>query len=424
MPSAAYDEALQVLYGLSSRGVELGLDRIRRVLVSRGSPHEKLRYVHVAGTNGKGSVAATTASILRASGLRTGLYTSPHLHRLGERIRVDGRPISDAALVRHVRTLRAAGAFEALTFFEAVTVIAFEHFVATHCDVVVLEVGLGGRFDATNVVVPEVAVLTNVGLDHTAWLGSSLAVIAAEKVAIAKAGRQLVHGVREASARAVVDAYAAELVIEATSIDDGGSMPESGAPMGFASMGYRIEGVPLRLRGEHQRRNLALAVLACFALRRRGFEISDEAIRRGASRVRWPARLEFVRGTPRLLLDGAHNVEGCLALANYLDSIPRSERALVFGAMNDKDLPAMLAAFDGRVDHIVYVAPELSRAERPERLATLREGFIASSVEAGLAEASRRVGASGLVVGAGSLFVVAALRASRLGLSVDPPIAM
>lgn len=427
MSAAAYDDALRTLYALSSRGVELGLGRLESVLEARDNPHRKLRFVHVAGTNGKGSVSALVERMLRAAGYRTGLYTSPHLHRFGERIRVDGRPIADRDVVRRVRALSAAGAFETLTFFEAATLMAFEHFVDAGCDVVVLEVGLGGRLDATNVARAEVSVVTNIGLDHAAYLGTTHAAVAGEKVAIVKPGGTLVHTVDVPEARAVVEAHAAKQGARAIDVHRDVRVVERGGRASFTLGQVRVDDVPHALAGAHQRTNLALAVTTALVLRERGLDVDDDAIRAGARLVRWPARLELLprhEGRARVLVDGAHNPEGCAALAAHLDTLPRHKRVLLFGAMIDKDLPAMLGTLRPRFDDAVFVAPELARAARPEALAALVDGRSAESVEAGLRLGKQLAGPRGLVVAAGSLFVVAAVRASELGLRVDPPIAM
>lgn len=426
MSSSGYDAAVSFLYGLATRGIDLGLERVREALALRGDPHRSLRFVHVAGTNGKGSVAALLERMLHEAGYRTGLYTSPHLHRFAERIRIDGEPVADDALVRAVAALRTTPGMPSLSFFEAATVVAFECFREAACDIVVLEVGLGGRLDATNVVEPELCVVTNVGLDHMGWLGDTLEAIAAEKAAIAKPGRVLVSGVEPGGACEVVRTVVARAGASLVELDRDASFEASRERGLSLRTGARsVVGVPWVLAGEHQRRNLAIAVLAALLLRDRGFELDDGAIVRGAASVRWPGRLERLDGAPALLLDGAHNPDGCRALAAELAARPRErKRVLVFGAMSDKQLGPMLHAFDGLVDERVYVAPELVRAMSPAGLAAISPGRVAGSVREGLDLAERLAGHDGLVVVAGSLFVVAAVRAHKLGLSVDPPIAM
>lgn len=421
---SAYDDAVRRLYGLSPRGIELGLARMEEALAIAGHPERSPRFVHVAGTNGKGSVSAVVERILREAGLVTGLYTSPHLHRVVERIRIRGREMSDAALVR------AASALEdprlpPLTFFEAITWIGFREFARRRADVVVLEVGLGGRLDATNVVVPEVAVVTNIGLEHTAWLGTTHAAIAAEKAAIAREGRPLVHGVDVPEARAVVEARARAIGADLIDVHREASCEDRSGEVDATIRGHRFTSVPVRLRGVHQRTNLLVALATIAALRERGFAIPDAAVRAGASKVRWPGRIETLRRRPEVIVDGAHNPDGCVTLAAHLATLPRrTPTVLVFGAMADKELGAMLGAFDGVVDERVYVAPDLARAATPDTFARIRPGERAPKVGEGVRRAIERAGASGRVVVAGSLFVVASARAELLGLRVDPPIAM
>jgi len=423
MPSR-YDDAVRELYGLSPRGVELGLSRMRHALACFEHPERATRFVHVAGTNGKGSVSALVESILRASGITTGLYTSPHLHRVVERVRVSGKPMSDAALVSAVSRLRMP-TLPPLTFFEAMTLLAFDEFRRRAVDAVVLEVGLGGRLDATNVVEPEVAVVTNIGLEHTAWLGTTHAAIAAEKVAIAKPGIPLVHGVDVPEAREVVEAHARSIGAELVDVHRDAETTVRGSSIDVLVRGRRFEGVPLRLKGSHQLGNALIALTTIAVLRERGFAIDDDAVRAGARRVRWPGRMETLRHRPEILVDGAHNPDGCAVLARHLGTLPRRGRTvLVFGGMADKDLEAMLAVFDPLVDERVFVAPELARAARPDALSAIRPGIEAPSVESGVRNAIELAGPDGRVVIAGSLFVVAAARASILGLRVDPPIAM
>ncbi|MFW6052251.1 MAG: bifunctional folylpolyglutamate synthase/dihydrofolate synthase, partial [Myxococcota bacterium] len=357
----AYADALRYLYGLEPRGIRLELDRVREALALRGGPHRGLRVVHVAGTNGKGSVAALVESSLRRAGVRTGLYTSPHLHRFTERIRVGGRAVAERDVVRLVASIRETlarpGAPE-LTFFETATLMAFEVFRERACDLVVLEVGLGGRLDATNVIDdPELCIITRLALEHTDRLGDTLEAIAREKAGILKPGAPAVVGVREPEARAVIAARAREVGAPVRWIDDDfGHAP--GARAVRVWVGDRwLEGLRVPLPGRHQRDNVALAVAALDALAERGWALDEDAIREGVARARWPGRMERLGGAPPVLLDAAHNADGCEALAAHLDTLPRGRRVLVFGAMENKDHERMLAAFDGRVDRRILTAP-------------------------------------------------------------------
>jgi dihydrofolate synthase / folylpolyglutamate synthase len=425
-----YADALAYLYGLEPRGIRLELDRMRAALALRGDPHLEVPVVHVAGSNGKGSVAAMVAAGLARAGYRTGLYTSPHLHRFVERVRVDGRPVRQEEVTRGVRRLRrtldGADAPE-LTFFEATTLLAFELFRDRGCDVAVLEVGLGGRLDATNVVAsPAVCAITRLALEHTARLGTTLEAIAGEKAGILKAGVPVAVGVREPGARRVVGERARSLGAPVAWIDqdfavEGGEGRHVAVRVGERHLGD----LPLPLAGAHQRDNVAIAVAALVLLGDRGFPVHDRAIREGLSDTRWPGRLETLRGRPPVLLDASHNPDGCAALGAHLDALPtRGRRVLVFGAMEDKDHQAMLAAFDGRVSERIYAEPALRRAVSAQALTHIRPGRVAPDVARAVAWAKEAAGPQGLVVVAGSVFVMAEARAHLLGRRTDPPIAM
>ncbi|MCA9601034.1 MAG: bifunctional folylpolyglutamate synthase/dihydrofolate synthase, partial [Myxococcales bacterium] len=313
-----YDAALKYVYALERRGIKLELDSLGRGLGRLGHPERHLRFVHVAGTNGKGSVSAMVASCLRAAGFRTGLFTSPHLHRWVERIQINGRPLSKTAAAAAISEV--AEAFDAprapvLSFFETTFAAALVAFRNAETDIVVLETGLGGRLDATNVVVPEVSVITGVALDHQRYLGPTLARIALEKAGILKRGVPAISGVRDRSARAVVRTEAKRRRCPLKELDS-----DFGAD-GIADLwcgAHTLTDVELGLPGEHQHSNAALAYATLLELRAHGFDVPDRAIRHGLRAVRWPCRLEWLEGRPRVLLDAAHNPEGARALAKYL----------------------------------------------------------------------------------------------------------
>jgi len=427
------------LYGLTPRGIRLELDRMRQACAMRGEPQAGLRVVHVAGTNGKGSTSAMIERMARAAGLRTGLYTSPHLHSFTERIRVDGEPITRDEVVARVASLRAMlaepGAPE-LTFFELTTLLALEAFAARERDSVALEGGLGGRLEGTNVVErPLVTVITHVDLDHQQYLGSTLAEIAAEKAGIIKPGVPVLHAADgrddergEAGAGAVIDRRAAALGAPSFALGRELTIRPGFANTMIVSLGGRtVDGLWPALEGGHQEANAALAVGAALALEP-SLVIGGDAIREGVAEVRWPGRLERLRSEAGgFLFDAAHNPDGARSLAAFR----RAERAreprrlvLLFGAMADKDWRSMLATLRAQVDEVVCAAPPLGRAERPEVIAADVSGHVASSVREGLDEARRRAGPGGLVVVCGSIFVLAEARAHALGIDQEPLIAM
>lgn len=436
----AYRETLRWLYGLAPRGIRLDLERLREACRRRGDPTERLRVVHVAGTNGKGSTSATIERIAREAGLTTGLYTSPHLHSFTERVRVNGQPIGRDEVVERATSLRAMlsepGAPE-LTFFEVTTLLAFEAFAARSLDLVVLEVGLGGRLDATNVIErPIASVITHVDLDHQAYLGGTLGEIAREKAGIIRARVPVVHagdtdaevrdGREGVRVRDVVDARAAELEAPSMALGREVRWGADGGGLFVEVPGRRVEGLHPRLEGDHQKANAALAVAAvlCFA-ERSGLTVDDDAFRRGVANVEWAGRLERVaREGQEFVFDAAHNPDGVRALVAWLRARPRERRVLVFGAMADKDWRGMAGALRDEVDEVVCVAPPLSRAERPEVLASALGGVAATSVAEGVELARGRAGAGGLVLVCGSIFVLAEGRAHVLGVPHEPLIAM
>lgn len=432
---AAYDTARAALYALAPRGILLGLEPVRAALAAMGHPERAVPAVHVAGTNGKGSVSAMVDAALRASGKRVGLYTSPHLHRFAERIRVQGEPARDeviAAAAHDVLARMDRGEIPRLTFFEATTVVAWEVFRRASLDVVVLEVGLGGRLDATNECAPVVTAITRIARDHEALLGSSLDAIAREKAGILKRGVPCVLGpdlspgteAREAIAQ-VARAVGAELVEAPAARElprDPASDPlrtEVEIALGDGAAGPLA--VALALGGGYQVQN---AAVAAGVLARMG--VARAHIAQGLSHARWPGRLERVDG---LLFDAAHNPDGACALARALDALPvaREARALVFGASSDKDHRAMLAALAPRFDparRFYCAAAALRRAQDPGALAALAPGLACASVADALSRAGAAVGPAGLVVVCGSIFVVAEARALALDLESDPPIGM
>lgn len=403
-----YQEAVRWLYGLEPRGIRLELDRMKRALEMLGNPERGMKFVHVAGTNGKGSVCAMVERGLRAAGYRTGLYTSPHLHRFVERVRVNGRPMSESKLASRASKIRkfleTPGA-PALTFFEVATLLALQTFREAKCEVVVLEVGLGGRLDATNVVTPKVSVITRIAFDHMQYLGNTIESIAREKAGIVKRNVPLVLGVRDSKARRVIERIA----------------KARGAKVIVPDFDERSR---VALHGVHQRDNAAIALATLRVLRRRGFRISDDALRKATTQARWPARLELVQGSPTLLFDAAHNPDGCEALATFVHTLPQEPKVLLFAAMSDKDHLGMLRPLDGLFKHVVYAMPSTPRAAEPKALARVRKGKTINDSSKALSEAKRLAGKTGLVVIAGSIFLLAEARAKALGVRTEPPLAM
>lgn len=403
MARERYRRALARLYGLESKGVKLGLERMEAALAHRGHPERGLACVHIGGTNGKGSVSALVERALREAGHRTGHFTSPHLHRWVERIRVDGAPLEEDEAARRIESVLDDPSLSELSFFEATTLIAFEAFRDAGATIVVLEVGLGGRLDSTNVVTPLACAVTNVSLEHTHILGDTVEAIAEEKAGIFEPSVPAVIGDR-GEARA-------HLLRAAERVGAPPRFPEDRAPA-------------TAIEGPHAEENARVALALLRALSERGLSIPDEAIERGFALARWPGRFERIGEAPELIVDAGHNPAGCASLARHLSALPQTRTVLLFGAMEDKDHLDMLAPFDDVVAARVYALPAMRRAGDVRRLAEVREGFVAASVEEGLERARALAGADGRVVVCGSIFLVAEVRARVLGVPTDPPIGM
>ncbi|MBI2895182.1 MAG: bifunctional folylpolyglutamate synthase/dihydrofolate synthase [Deltaproteobacteria bacterium] len=407
--------------------MRLELDRVRRASALLGDPAARFPSIHIAGTNGKGSVAAMLDSILRAAGLRVGLYTSPHLHRFTERIRVSGREITHADVALGLgaieRVLGRPGAPE-LTFFEVVTLLALRHFARARVEVAVVEVGLGGRLDATQLVNPVASVVTRIGLDHCDRLGSTIAAIAREKAGIVRPGVPVVTGVEGGPAWRILRARCREQGAPLDAL--GRDFEAKAAPAGIAYSGPGGDLGPMRvgLGGSFQVVNAALAVAAARAA---GLGVDDRAVRRGLARVRWPGRFEIIGARPRVILDVAHNSDGAEGLARALSETagPRSVE-LVFGVLGDKDAAGMLRALEPFARRVIFTRPPLGRAREPSELARQHPGDVVPDVRDALRCAVRRAGANGTVLVTGSIFTVAEARRAILGRRVraDPPIGL
>jgi dihydrofolate synthase/folylpolyglutamate synthase len=366
-----YPDSVQFLYALGNeiKTAKLGLDRITLVLDALGRPQDRVPFVHVAGTNGKGSTCAMIESGLRAAGRRTGLFTSPHLAEPTERIQIDGHPTSAARFSAAFDQVHAA--VESVldmhtTYFETVTAMALLVFAEERVDTVVLEVGLGGRLDATNVVTPELCVVTPIDFDHEQYLGRSLESIAGEKAGILKPGVPAVFARQRPEAAGVLNARAAELGITVTRTCD---WPLSDLVLDARSSRFRLRDLRLHcpLAGEHQVEN---AVTAAVALAQLG--VADAAIETGIAEARWPGRLELVRERPDIIVDGAHNPAGARALAVYIDRFYGGRPVrLIFGAMRDKAIDEISGILFPRAQQVIVTAPRQARALAPEVLSDM-----------------------------------------------------
>jgi dihydrofolate synthase/folylpolyglutamate synthase len=340
-----YPEAIQFLYGLQLFGTHFGLERAEKLAALAGNPEKKLRFIHVAGTNGKGSTCAMLESIYRTAGLRVGLFTSPHLVSFRERIQIDRQLISQDDLIRLVAEvqplLKQFPADNHPTMFEVVTVMALKYFAEKKCDLVIWETGLGGRLDATNIVTPLASVITNIAFDHMQWLGDTLVKIAAEKAGIIKPGIPVVATENKTEAFGVIESVARERGAELMAVAADANPPPSERFAAFCR-----DAATLRLLGAHQKVNAALA-LATVGVLQKQIPISQEQIEIGLRNVDWPGRLQLVeRGRQKILLDGAHNVAGAETLRTALrNDFGRTRPVFIFGALADKNWPDICKIF-------------------------------------------------------------------------------
>ncbi len=400
-----YSEAIQFLYGLRLFGAKFGLENTFKLAALAGNPQERLRFIHVAGTNGKGSTCAMLESIYRAAGLRVGLFTSPHLVSFRERIQVNRRLIPENEVVRLVGELqpwlKQFPADHHPTFFEVVTVMALKYFAEQQCELVIWETGLGGRLDATNIVTPLASVITNIAFDHEQWLGDTLEKIAAEKAGIIKPGMPVITATEEPEALAVIEKMAREK-----------KAPLVKFHFAEGKMAALLrDAATLLLLGDHQQVNAALALATVEALQRQ-IPASDEAIRTGLETVNWPGRMQLVTrpSGQKMLLDGAHNVAGAKALRQTLKKhFGEVKPILVLGVLRDKDWQHICEAVAPPAARILTVPVASERtADAPELAEACRTANPSADVCAcnSLAAALEKVESDDFVVVTGSLYLV------------------
>lgn len=412
-------EALAYLAAQPPSTVRLGLDRVRAALAALGNPETHLPAIHVAGTNGKGSTCAIAASCLQAQGYKVGLYTSPHLELVNERIKIQGEDISDEVLGQRVlEVVRTLPSGLELTYFELGTVVALWHFARERVDLAVLETGLGGRLDATTASRPVVTVITPVSIDHTEYLGHTVRQIAGEKAGIIKPGVPLVLGAQEPSALEAIEkaaqAAGSPLRLYGRDFD----FEPEGEKKAYRYRGFRtrVSGLEVGLKGAHQVHNAAVAFAALELLEDRGFPISQENARAGLRHVRWPGRLEELPGQPLVVLDGAHNPGGVDTLVKALRTeYPGRGIHLVMGVMGDKDYRTMLKSLLLAVSSAKLVPVPSTRSWDPKvALDTARSvnprTEVVDSLAAGIAQAKALCGGNDLLLITGSLHLVGEAR--------------
>ncbi len=366
------DDHLSALYRLRRFGIKLGLATISRLMRGLGNPQDRFSTIHIAGTNGKGSIAAFLSSVLAHGGYKVGLYTSPHLVRFNERIQINGCPISDKDVARVAEAVqRVYTQGEPPTFFECATAMALYHFASERVDWAILETGMGGRYDATNVVHPEVSIISNISMEHQEYLGNTLAKIAHEKAGIIKSNAGIVTGTRQKSALRVIEQVATEKEVPLYRLGKEIRIRKDRGALTYLGISRCWPRVKIGLIGDHQVTNAALALGALELLLEKGFYLTDEAIYAGLAATRWPGRLEVFSREPFILLDGAHNPSAVKTLKKFLEnSFPFRRLTMVVGILEDKAWKPMLRDLVAVADRMILTRPRYERAADPHELAS------------------------------------------------------
>ncbi|MBW2637407.1 MAG: bifunctional folylpolyglutamate synthase/dihydrofolate synthase [Deltaproteobacteria bacterium] len=416
----AGQESLHYLSSLKKRGIRLGLGPLTELLEHFGNPQSAYKSVLIAGTNGKGSVASILSSILQKEGLKVGLFTSPHLMDFEERIRVGGDMISREDLCRLIDELRGEGDRD-VTYFEFATALAFLYFARCQVDIAVLEVGMGGRLDATNLVTPDVSIITNIAMEHTQYLGRNLRSIAGEKGGIIKRGGACVTGVRKGSALQALHDISPEKGAALYRIGKDFRVRRCG-PGRFSYYGMRTtcRNVDIPLIGRHQLDNTALSFAAAEIITLKGLTIGDDSLIDGVRDATWEGRLELVNRSPQVILDGAHNPAGISALARVLSNeLSFKKLTIVFGVLNDKDYRAMLRRLAPMADRIILTGIREERALNPEDMKTVarlynRDVEVARDSREAVSKALDSAAEDDLICVTGSLYLIGEIKGQAL----------
>jgi dihydrofolate synthase/folylpolyglutamate synthase len=430
-PDSSYQKTIDYLYGLQKHGIKLALSNTHALMKVMGNPHKKFRSVHIAGTNGKGSTSAFLAGMLTAAGYRVGLYTSPHLVCFTERFRIDNVQISEQKVVELARRVRegsrsvpAADGGKALnpTFFEVTTAMAFSWFAENSVDIAVIEVGMGGRLDSTNVITPLVSVITNIDLEHTEFLGGTLELIAREKAGIVKPGVPVVTGAIQPSVVEVIEREAAVKHARVFRLTKDfmahNIFHDRMQVFDYRGMHASYSKICITMHGKYQVDNACLAIAAAECMRNKGITIGEAAMRRGLEQTRWEGRLELVAQKPDIILDGAHNPASAKMLAGAVREMKAAYRRLVLvvGILSDKDYRGIISELVPLAEHVIATRPQYSRAMDIHTLASeIRElhsaVITAETVGHAITKAREISTADDLILVTGSLYVVGDARA-------------
>ncbi len=423
-PTMTYQQILTHIYGLARFGMKPGLGRIRSILSALSNPQDTPRVIHVAGTNGKGSTAAFLSSILTAAGHGTGLFTSPHLMAFTERIRVNGAEISGEEVISLAQRVFSAAPPDA-TFFEIATAMSYLYFAEREVDAAIMEVGMGGRLDATNAVEGVLSLISPISLDHCQYLGNSIASITSEKAGIIKPGRPVAVAEQDAEAMGIITGICGRLNCALFSYGRDFSSEWKDDGLSYYGLKLHLEGLRPGIPGAYQSGNAALALCASELLDEQGMTVTAEAARKGIEEAFWPGRMESFPGPPRIMLDGAHNPAGARALAEALKRVPRQRLILIIGVVGDKDVNGILMPLIPLAHRIITVTPAIARGLPSSELATACRtlGYAAEDagdVPSGIRTGSSMAGRDDLILVCGSLFTVGEARAIMLARNFEP----
>ncbi|HEC68222.1 MAG TPA: bifunctional folylpolyglutamate synthase/dihydrofolate synthase [Candidatus Desulfofervidus auxilii] len=411
--SFTYQQALEFLNTLQSKGIRPGLKNIALALARFGNPQFQFPAVHIGGTNGKGSTAAITANILKTAGYKVGLFTSPHLHSVRERIQINSQHISQADFASMVKEIKDGLSID-LTYFEFLTLMAFFYFAQNKVDIGVIEVGLGGRLDATNLLLPKVTIVTNVHLDHQHWLGRSLKSIALEKGGIIKYNTPFITGVKQKDLISLLKKICK--LKNASFYQIGADIRYRRGKHGFSYFGLKrhLSHLKLGLKGEYQIKNATLGLGAIEVLEKVGFTVKDKHIQKGLKSVSWPGRFEVITSSPKVILDVAHNPAGAMALKKNLSSYNKN-LVLVLGIMQDKNIKKIMKILAPLAQIVIVTSPQTPRAAKAELLSNIAKNYcshikIIPSVSQAITTALSIATPNDLVLVTGSLYTVAEAR--------------
>ncbi|MCX5807394.1 MAG: bifunctional folylpolyglutamate synthase/dihydrofolate synthase [Proteobacteria bacterium] len=412
-----YSDTMSYLYGLEKFGMVFGLENIKWLLSLINNPHSRLKTVHIGGTNGKGSVASMLSHILKEAGYTVGKYTSPHLISFNERITVNEKEITDKEVSELTETIRKKAEKENkgkfFTFFDFTTALAFEHFSRKKTDISMIEVGLGGRFDSTNVIDPLISIITNVSYDHTEQLGEDIADIAKEKAGIIKDSTPVVTGAQGTSVQ-LIEATAKSFNSPVYKLHRDFSYNKTGDQiMSYRGINKSIDNLSINLMGDHQFVNGAISLCAAEVLSSFGFDIKEDSLRKALSCMKWQGRLEVVKKNPTIILDGAHNPDSANVLAEFFKShYTDKKKMLIFGVMKDKDYRKIIEKIVPFTDTVILTRPATERALPPSEIeGYIKNPFVTEDVRSALIKAKSIADRNSLILVTGSFYTIGEAKA-------------